>query len=340
MKILITGSTGYIGSHTCVELAKAGFDLVGVDNLSNSDVIVHDRVQTLVGRKFPFYAVDIRDNDKMRAIFKKHAFAAVIHFAGLKSVSESLSNPFLYYDNNVQGSLALMGCMIEYGVRRMVFSSSATVYGEPDSVPVKEVAPLRTTNPYGASKLMVENILRDHSNSTLNSNAQWSVSILRYFNPVGAHESGLIGEDPNGIPNNLMPLISQVAMGRRKKLSVFGGDYPTSDGTGVRDYIHVVDLALGHVCALKRLLRLNETIEVNLGTGTGSSVLDVIKTFEAASGCSIPYEIVERRIGDAATCYADPSLANELLAWKAKYSLWDMCASTWKWQTKNPSGYQ
>lgn len=339
MKILVTGSTGYIGSHTCIELAKAGFDLVGVDNLSNSCALVHGRVENLIGKPFPFYEADIRDEEKMSLIFKAHKFDAVVHFAGLKAVGESVSQAHRYYTNNVQGSLMLLGYMMAYDVSRIVFSSSATVYGEPDSVPINESAPLRTTNPYGASKLMVENILRDHAHSQQLAGQPWGVALLRYFNPVGAHDSGDIGEDPNDIPNNLMPFVSQVAVGRRDCLSVFGGDYPTHDGTGVRDYIHVVDLAKGHVSALQKLLESKDTFAVNLGTGRGSSVLDVVKAFEKASGRPVAYHIVNRRPGDSAICFADTALATQLLGWTAQYDLDAMCASAWNWQEKNPNGY-
>lgn len=336
MKVLVTGSTGYIGSHTCIELAKAGVDIVGVDNLSNSKKTVHSRAESIIGKPFPFYEADIRDEEVMNLIFKAHRFDAVIHFAGLKAVGESVSQAHRYYTNNVQGSLMLIAYMMTYGVKRMVFSSSATVYGDPDTVPITEDSPLRTTNPYGASKLMVENILRDHAHSQALANSPWGIAILRYFNPAGAHESGLIGEDPNDIPNNLMPYVSQVATGRRERLSVFGGDYPTPDGTGVRDYIHVVDLAKGHVSALQKIMKDDETFAVNLGTGKGNSVLEVVKAFEKVSGKAIPYTVTDRRAGDVAVCYADTQMAEEKLGWRAECTLEDMCASAWKWQSSNP----
>jgi UDP-glucose 4-epimerase len=339
--ILVTGGAGYIGAHTCVELLTAGYDLVVVDNFSNSSRESLKRVELIAGKSVEFIEGDIRERDLLRSVFAQFEIEAVIHFAGLKAVGESVAMPLRYYDNNVLGSVALFEVMAEFGCKRLVFSSSATVYGDPASVPIKEDFPLSTTNPYGASKLMVENILRDVSSS----DSDWSIGLLRYFNPVGAHISGLIGEDPNGIPNNLMPFVSQVAVGLREKLSVFGGDYDTHDGTGVRDYIHVVDLAKGHVKALKALQKLpypkghKGLVTVNLGTGLGYSVLDMVNAFEKASGKSVPYEIVARRPGDVAQCYADPNYAFEVLGWKAELGIDRMCEDAWRWQSKNPDGY-
>lgn len=366
--ILVTGGAGYIGSHTCVELLAAGYDLVVLDNLSNSSVESLRRVAGISGvgldldsgstslradfvghglrprndERFTFIQGDIRDRGLLQSVFERFEIEAVIHFAGLKAVGESVAMPLRYYDNNVSGSVALFEVMAEFGCKRVVFSSSATVYGDPASVPIKEDFPLSTTNPYGASKLVVENILRD----VFASDSNWSIGLLRYFNPVGAHESGLIGEDPNGIPNNLMPFVSQVAVGLREKLLVFGGDYATVDGTGVRDYIHVVDLAKGHVAALRYLSppypeRHKGLVTVNLGTGRGYSVLEMVKAFEKASGKAVPYEIVARRPGDVAQCYADPSYAFETLGgWKAELGLERMCEDAWRWQSMNPKGYK
>jgi UDP-glucose 4-epimerase len=336
MRILVTGGAGYIGSHTCVELLKAGHDVVVVDNLANSKPIVFDRIFRICGRQPVFHHEDVRNGEKLRDILAAHHIEAVIHFAGLKAVGESVVQPLRYYDNNVSGSLALFEAMLDTGVQTLVFSSSATVYGDPESVPISEDAPLSATNPYGHSKLMVEQILRD----TQLSDPGWNIALLRYFNPVGAHESGLIGEDPAGIPNNLMPYISQVAGGRRAELKVFGGDYPTLDGTGVRDYIHVVDLAAGHIAALDWLRGHSGIHTFNLGTGRGKSVLEVIRAFEAASGRGIPYRIVERRPGDVAQSYADPSRAERQLGWKARRDLAEMCRDAWKWQVNNPRGYE
>ncbi len=335
-KILITGGAGYIGSHTCVEFLNAGHDLVVVDNLSNSMFEALARVQRITGRELDFHQVDVRDKKALRAIFALYDFEAVIHFAGLKAVGESLQYPLRYYDHNVGGAVALCEVMAEFCVNKLVFSSSATVYGEPDEMPIREDFPVgETTNPYGASKLMVENILHD-----LNaSNPAWCVAVLRYFNPVGAHASGLIGEDPNGIPNNLMPYISQVAVGRRDFLSIFGGDYLTPDGTGVRDYIHVVDLAKGHLAALDYLSKTPGLLTVNLGTGIGLSVLEMVNAFQIASGIEIPYQIVERRAGDIACCYADPALAAEKLGWRAELGVEAMCHDAWRWQSNNLNGY-
>ncbi|MBK1679265.1 UDP-glucose 4-epimerase GalE [Rhodocyclus tenuis] len=326
--ILITGGAGYIGSHTCIELLAAGFDLVVVDNFSNSKPAVLGRVEEISGRKLPFFEADVRDRAALRAVFGQYAIGAVIHFAGLKAVGESVAQPLRYYDNNVCGSVALFEVMAEFGVKTLVFSSSATVYGDPHSVPIREDFPLSATNPYGRSKLMIEEVLRD----TAHADDSWRIALLRYFNPVGAHVSGLIGEDPNGIPNNLMPYISQVAVGLREQLSVFGGDYPTPDGTGVRDYIHVVDLARGHVAALRALLQRAGVLTVNLGTGQGYSVLQVVQAFERASGRAVPYRIVERRPGDIAQCYADPAQARGLLGWQAERGIEEMCRDAWRWQ--------
>ena len=329
MRILVTGGLGYIGSHTVVELMAAGHEVVVVDNLSNADISVRRRVQQITGREFAFHEVDVRNRPALQAVFAQHRIDAVIHFAGLKAVGESVAYPLRYYDNNVGGSVALFECMAEAGVKTLVFSSSATVYGDPATVPITENFPLAATNPYGSSKLMTENILRD----VALSNGGWRIALLRYFNPVGAHESGLIGEEPNGIPNNLLPYVAQVAVGRRAELQVFGGDYPTPDGTGVRDYIHVVDLAQGHVKTLDKLATSSGIFTYNLGTGRGYSVLEMVRAFEAASGKPIPYRIVGRRPGDVATCYADPSLAERELGWKARFDVARMCADVWRWQS-------
>jgi UDP-glucose 4-epimerase len=335
-KILVTGGAGYIGTHTCIELLAADYELVVVDNLSNSKPEALARVQKISGKTVTFHQVDIRDRAGLRAVFKQHQVQSVIHFAGLKSVGESVAQPLRYYDNNVSGTVALCEVMAEFGVRNMVFSSSATVYGDPHAMPIREDFPVGgTTNPYGTSKLMIEQILRDLQSS----DPAWRIAILRYFNPVGAHISGLIGEDPNGIPNNLMPFISQVAVRRRDCLQVFGGDYPTTDGSGVRDYIHVVDLAKGHVAALDYLVKNEGLLTVNLGTGRGYSVLEMVKAFELASGVKIPYQIVERRAGDIACCYADPALAKEKLGWSAEMGVEQMCEDSWRWQSQNPEGY-
>lgn len=330
MKILVTGGLGYIGSHTCVELVKAGYQPVALDNLSNSQLAVRDRVQQITGQPLPFIEADIRDRAALDAAFARGPFDAVIHFAGLKAVGESVAQPLRYYDNNVAGSVALFETMQKHGVKSLIFSSSATVYGDPDSVPIEETFPLRATNPYGRSKLMIEDILRDLAVAE----PDWRIGILRYFNPVGAHESGLIGEEPNGIPNNLMPFIAQVAEGRREVLSVYGNDYPTSDGTGVRDYIHVVDLSIGHVKTLEHLKQAPGISTYNLGTGRGNSVLEMIEAFEKASGKNVPYRLVERRPGDIAACYADPRRAEKELGWSAKRDIAQMCADTWRWQSQ------
>jgi len=335
MKVLVTGGAGYIGSHTCVELLNAGFDVIVVDNLANSKEIALKRVQELTGRSLTFHKVDLRNKKALDNVFSKHEIEAVIHFAGLKAVGESVEIPLEYYHNNVTGTLMLCETMAEHNVKKMVFSSSATVYGDPHTVPIKEDFPLQATNPYGRTKLMIEEILHD----VYIADHDWSVALLRYFNPVGAHESGRIGEDPNGIPNNLLPYISQVAVGKLQKLSVYGEDYPTHDGTGVRDYIHVVDLAVGHLKALEKIDTTNGVLIYNLGTGKGYSVLDVVKAFEKASGKKIPYQIVDRRPGDIAQCFADPSKAKKELGWKAEKDIDDMCKSTWRWQSNNPDGY-
>ena len=335
MAILITGGAGYIGSHTCVQLLAAGYDIVVVDNLSNSSVESLSRVKQLSGKSFAFVNADIRDASAMRALFQAHAITAVVHFAGLKAVGESTQKPQLYYDNNVVGSLNLFAVMREFNVKTIVFSSSATVYGDPASMPIQEDFPLSATNPYGRTKLMIEDILRD----CYVADSTWRIGLLRYFNPIGAHESGQIGEDPNGVPNNLLPYVSQVAVGRLAKLRVFGNDYATSDGTGVRDYIHVMDLADGHVKALDYLLENETMITVNLGTGVGYSVLDVVNAFVKVSGKPVPYEFLPRRVGDVAINYADASKAYSLLGWQASRNLEQMCADAWNWQSHNPNGY-
>ncbi len=330
MKILVTGGAGYIGSHTCVELIKAGYEVVVVDNLCNSKESVLERVATITGTVVPFVRLDLRDRPHLEKVFQQHRFDAVLHFAGLKAVGESVAQPLRYYDNNVDGSLVLLQVMAQYGVNNLVFSSSATVYGDPLTVPIMENFPLAATNPYGRSKLIIEEILRDLAVS----DSTWRIALLRYFNPAGAHESGLIGEDPNGLPNNLFPYVSQVASGKRELLSVYGDDYPTSDGTGVRDYIHVVDLAIGHVKTLAKLMNSASGVQTyNLGTGCGSSVLQMIKAFECASGRAVPYQVVARRVGDIAACYADVSLARQELGWSAQRSIEQMCIDTWRWQS-------
>lgn len=333
--ILVTGGAGYIGTHTCVELASAGFDLVIVDNLSNSKRESVRRVEELIGREIPFYSEDIKNADGLRSVFKAHNIDAVIHFAGLKAVGESVEQPLRYYENNVAGTLSLLAVMQEFGVKQFVFSSSATVYGEPTQVPIPETESIKPTNPYGHSKAMVESILFDLAHAQ----PDWSIAVLRYFNPVGAHVSGRIGEDPNGIPNNLLPYITQVAVGKRPFLRVWGGDYPTHDGTGVRDYIHVLDLAKGHVAALQRLAKKPGCLAVNLGTGQGYSVLDMVKAFEKASGREIPYEMMERRAGDITTCYAQSDKALQELGWTARLGVDEMCRDSWRWQSDNPDGY-
>ncbi len=334
-KVLVTGGAGYIGSHTVLLLLEAGCDVVVLDNLCNSREESLRRVQKLTGKSLTFINGDIRDVDCLNRLFGNHEIASVIHFAGLKAVGESVAQPLRYYDFNVVGTIRLLEAMERAGVKQLVFSSSATVYGDPASVPIKEDFPLGATNPYGATKLHIEDMLRDLHQA----DQQWRIALLRYFNPVGAHESGEIGEDPSGIPNNLMPYIAQVAVGKRDKLSVFGGDYPTPDGTGVRDYIHVMDLAEGHIRAVDVLSKANGLITVNLGTGNGYSVLDMVKAFESASGCSVNFEIVQRRPGDVAVCYADPIEARNKLGWKAVRDLNDMCMDHWRWQKNNPNGF-
>jgi len=335
VKVLVTGGAGYIGSHTCVELLQAGYDVVVVDNLANSKEEALRRVQEITGAKLVFERADLLDRPALTRIFRAYRFDAVVHFAGLKAVGESVEIPLRYYHNNVTGTLILCEVMAEHGVRRLVFSSSATVYGDPHAVPIREDFPLSATNPYGRSKLMIEEILRDlHL-----SDPAWDIALLRYFNPVGAHPSGRIGEDPNGIPNNLLPYISQVAVGKLPELRVFGDDYPTPDGTGVRDYIHVVDLALGHLKALERLRAARGVSTWNLGTGRGYSVLEMVAAFEQASGREIPYRVVERRPGDIAACYADPAKAREDLGWAATRGVAEMTADAWRWQAANPDGY-
>ena len=335
MKVLVTGGTGYIGSHTCVELIKSGYEVVVVDNLYNSSLEVLKRIKKLTGVDIPFYKEDVRDRVALTQIFEQHSIEAVFHFAGLKAVGESVEKPIEYYDNNVGGTFILAEVMRDFDCKTFVYSSSATVYGDPHIVPIKENFPLSATNPYGRSKLMIEEFLQD----VFVADDGWYIALLRYFNPVGAHKSGLIGEDPNDIPNNLIPYISQVAIGKLDKLNVFGGDYDTPDGTGVRDYIHVVDLAKGHIKALQALENKSQVLTVNLGTGNGYSVLDMVKAFEKASGKEVPYQIVDRRPGDIATCYADPAYAEERLDWKAECELDEMCEDTWRWYSQNPDGY-
>ena len=336
--ILVTGGAGYIGSHTCVELLHAGCDVTVFDNFSNSHPESLARVQRITGKSLRLIRGDCRDRNAVVAALRESGATAVIHFAGLKAVGESVQQPLAYYDNNVVGSLRLLEAMGECGLKQLVFSSSATVYGDPQRLPLTEEHPLSATNPYGRTKLMVEEILRDLHRS----DPSWRIGILRYFNPVGAHDSGLIGEDPQGIPNNLLPFVAQVAVGRLERLNVWGSDYPTPDGTGVRDYIHVVDLALGHLKALEALARLDvqkECLTVNLGTGKGYSVLEIVREFETASGKPIPYKIAPRRPGDIASCYADPKQALTLLGWRAERGLSEMCADAWRWQRENPQGY-
>ncbi len=332
---LVTGGAGFIGSHTCLELLAAGYDVTVVDNLENASEESLRRVQDLAGRALDFHRVDIRDAAAMRRVFAGRRFDAVIHFAGLKAVGESSRIPVRYYDNNVAGTLELLKVMEEHGCRRLVFSSSATVYGDPARVPITEDFPLSATNPYGRTKLFIEEILRD----LCAADPRWTCVLLRYFNPIGAHPSGRIGEDPRGLPNNLMPYVMQVAVGRLAEVSVFGDDYPTPDGTGVRDYIHVVDLALGHLAALDRLGGLSGCVPVNLGTGRGYSVLEMVAAAAKASGRPVPYRVVARRPGDVATCYADPALAVRLLGWRAQRDIEQMCEDHWRWQAANPDGY-
>ena len=333
--VLVTGGAGYIGSHTNVELLEAGYEVIVLDNLSNSQYTAIERVQEITGKSITFIEADLRDKTDTRAVFDQYAIDAVIHFAGLKAVGESVHIPIPYYQNNIGGTLNLLEAMNETGVKNLVFSSSATVYGEPASLPITEDFPVSATNPYGRSKLIIEEMLGD----VFKSDQDWNIARLRYFNPVGAHESGRIGESPNDIPNNLMPYISQVAVGKLEQLSVFGSDYPTVDGTGVRDYIHVVDLAKGHIRALEKLAASPGLVTYNLGTGQGYSVLEMVAAFEKASGRQVPYKLVPRREGDIATCYADPGLAARELGWHAEKGIDEMCVDTWRWQQQNPSGY-
>ena len=336
MKVLVTGGAGYIGSHTCVELIEAGYEPVVIDNLSNSNPESLNRVKTITGKAVPFYEGDVRDEQLLNTIFSEHDIQCAIHFAGLKAVGESVAKPLEYYENNLCSTMTLCRVMAKRGVKRIVFSSSATVYSGDNEMPLRETSKTgNCTNPYGWTKYMGEQILRDLTVA----DPEWSVVLLRYFNPVGAHASGLIGEHPNGIPNNLMPFISQTAIGKRHHLSVFGNDYDTHDGTGVRDYIHVVDLAKGHVAAISHLLKNTGESVFNLGTGTGYSVLDMVKAFETANGVPVPYEIAPRRPGDLATCYADPAKSAEVLGWKATKDQTDMCRDSWNWQSKNPNGF-
>ena len=335
MKVLVTGGAGYIGSHTVVELLNEGFEVVVVDNLMNANEESLRRVVQITGKQVSFYPVDVRDRAAMETVFTEHEIDWVIHFAGLKAVGESVAKPVLYYDNNLISTLVLLETMQKFGVKNFVFSSSATVYGEPERLPLDEDCRLSTTNPYGATKLMQENILKD----LYVADQDWNIVLLRYFNPVGAHESGLIGEDPKGIPNNLMPYVAQVASGKLKKIGVFGDDYPTHDGTGVRDYIHVVDLAKGHVAAIKALKESGVHV-YNLGTGIGYSVLDMVKAFSKACGKDLPYEIKPRRAGDVPACYATSAKAEKEIGWKAEYDLEKMCADQWNWQKNNPNGYE
>lgn len=338
MRILVTGGAGYIGSHTCIELVKAGFEVVIVDNLSNSKVKCVERVVEILGRELPFYNNDIRDTNALRKIFTDHQIDAVIHFAGLKAVGESCENPLLYYCNNINGTIALCQVMDEHGINKIVFSSSATVYGDPLTVPIAEDFSTAPTNPYGRTKLMAEEILRD---LTAVKGSGWHTTLLRYFNPIGAHASGRLGEDPNGVPSNLLPYVMQVAIGKLPKLNVFGDDFDTADGTGIRDYIHVVDLAQGHVKALQRALSEAPACRVyNFGTGTGYSVMEIIRTFEKVSGKAVPYQIVERRAGDIAKSVASPKLAERELDWIASFGLEDMLHDSWNWQVNNPNGYE
>lgn len=343
-RVLLTGGAGYIGSHSCVAFREAGYEVALLDNLSNSSAKVIDRLEQILGSRPPLFEADIRDESAVESVLRDFTPDAVIHFAGLKAVGESVEQPLRYFDNNVSGTLSLLRAMDSAKVRTLVFSSSATVYGDPVSVPIREDFALSATNPYGRSKLMVEEILGDF----VIARPDWRVAVLRYFNPVGAHSSGLIGENPLGVPNNLMPYVAQVAVGRLQRLSVYGDDYPTRDGTGVRDYIHVTDLAEGHVSALKALAGADSETEsdefvgpmvVNLGTGQGYSVLEVVRAFEAASGRSVPFDIVRRRTGDIAQCYADPARAKSLLGWEARFGIERMCEDAWRWQSMNPKGF-
>ena len=337
MKILVTGGAGFIGSHTLIELVEAGHTPVVVDNLSNSSPKAIERVEKIVGTTIPFYNVDIRDREGLEKVFAENTFDCCIHFAGLKAVGESVQKPWEYYENNIGGTLVLVDVMRKHGCKNIIFSSSATVYGAPETMPITEDCPKGTvTNPYGWTKYMLEQVLSDIQKA----DPEWNVVLLRYFNPIGAHKSGTIGEDPNGIPNNLMPYITQVAVGKLPQLGVFGNDYPTKDGTGVRDYIHVVDLAKGHVCAIQAIAKKCGLGIYNLGTGQGYSVLDLVKAFEAATGVKVPYVIKPRRSGDVAECWSDPSKAAKELGWKAQYGVQEMCEDAWRWQKNNPNGYR
>ena len=336
MAVLVTGGMGYIGSHTVVELLNEGQEVIIVDNLYNSKELVKERIEGITGKSPKFYNCDVLDKDSLNKIFEENRVEAVIHFAGYKAVGESVAKPLEYYHNNIGSTLVLLEVMRSHGVKNFVFSSSATVYGDAKIIPITEDSPLSATNPYGRTKLMIEEILRD----LYTSDSSWNIALLRYFNPVGAHKSGTIGEDPCGIPNNLMPFITKVAIGELKELSVFGNDYDTVDGTGVRDYIHVVDLAKGHLKALDKLKTNSGLVTYNLGTGNGYSVLQVVEAFSKASGRKIPYKIAPRRPGDIATCYADPKKANEDLGWKAEKEIEEMCEDSWRWQSKNPKGYE
>ena len=336
MAILVTGGAGYIGSHTCVELLTAGYEIIVVDNFLNSKPEVLKRIQEITGKTFRFYEVDLLKQEKLDLVFAENKIEAVAHFAGLKAVGESVEFPLRYYHNNITGTLMLCEVMQKYRVKKLVFSSSATVYGVPERVPITEDFPLGATNPYGRTKLMIEKILGD----LYRADREWSIALLRYFNPIGAHESGRIGEDPQGIPNNLMPYLTQVAVGKREKLRIFGNDYATHDGTGVRDYLHVVDLAKGHLRALEKVRETTGIEAYNLGTGIGYSVLDIVRSFMEATGQEIPYVITERRAGDIAKCYADPSKAWRELGWKAEKNLTEMCGDAWRWQKNNPQGYR
>lgn len=336
MKILVAGGAGYIGSHTVVELQNAGYDVVVVDNLSNSNEKALQRVEKITGKKVPFYKTDILDREALNEVFEKESIDCCIHFAGLKAVGESVAKPWEYYENNISGTLTLLDVMRKHGVKNIIFSSSATVYGDPAIIPITEECPKgQCTNPYGWTKSMLEQILTDIQKA----DPEWNVILLRYFNPIGAHKSGTIGENPNGVPNNLMPYVTQVAVGKLKQLGVFGNDYDTPDGTGVRDYIHVVDLALGHVKALKKIEEKAGLCIYNLGTGVGYSVLDIVKNFEEATGAKVPYVIKERRPGDIAACYSDVSKAKAELSWEAQYGIKEMCEDSWRWQSNNPNGY-
>lgn len=335
MAILVTGGAGYIGSHTCIELLDSGYEVVIVDDYSNSKPDVLERIKILSGKNFTFYEINLLDKEKLEEVFRMHAIEAVIHFAGHKAVGESVAEPLKYYHNNLTGTFVLAELMQAYGVKKMVFSSSATVYGMDNVSPLTEDLPLSTTNPYGTTKVMIERILTD----LYAADPSWSIALLRYFNPIGAHESGMIGEDPSGTPNNLMPYITQVAVGRLDHLNIFGNDYDTPDGTGVRDYIHVADLAKGHLKAVEHVLTTEQIEAYNLGTGQGYSVLDIVQAFEKATGQKVPYTFVDRRPGDIATCYADVQKAAGELNWKASYTLEDMCRDSWNWQVKNPNGY-